>query len=114
MYSGPMCNFCEAAKSLLIRNNLEFKEIDISILSNYKLWPTNYFSVSELAKENKEYKHLVEENINSEEASKFMLRFINIERLVLNKILNEPRKRERFRLLIFFDFTGNFSTILTL
>ena len=41
----------------------------------------------ELAKENKEYRHLVEENINSEEASKFMLRFINIERLVLNKIL---------------------------
>ena len=30
MYSGPMCNFCEAAKRLLIRNNLEFKEIDIS------------------------------------------------------------------------------------
>ena len=63
------------------------EEIDISILSNYKLWPTNYFSVSELAKENKEYKHLVEENINSEEASKFMLRFINTERLVLNEIL---------------------------
>ena len=30
MYSGPMCNFCEAAKRLLLRNNLEFKEIDIS------------------------------------------------------------------------------------
>ena len=30
MYSGPMCSFCEAAKRLLIRNNLEFKEIDIS------------------------------------------------------------------------------------
>ena len=30
MYSGPMCNFCEAAKRLLKRNNLEFKEIDIS------------------------------------------------------------------------------------
>ena len=30
MYSGPMCNFCDAAKRLLIRNNLEFKEIDIS------------------------------------------------------------------------------------
>ncbi len=30
MYSGPMCNFCEAAKRLFIRNNLEFKEIDIS------------------------------------------------------------------------------------
>ena len=63
------------------------EEIDISIQSNYKLWPTNHFSVSELAKENKKYKHLVEENINSEEASKFMLRFINTERLVLNKIL---------------------------
>ena len=30
MYSGPMCTFCEAAKRLLLRNNLEFKEIDIS------------------------------------------------------------------------------------
>ena len=30
MYSGPMCNFCDAAKRLLLRNNLEFKEIDIS------------------------------------------------------------------------------------
>ena len=30
MYSGPMCSFCDAAKRLLARNNLEFKEIDIS------------------------------------------------------------------------------------
>ena len=30
MYSGPLCNFCEAAKRLLLRNNLEFNEIDIS------------------------------------------------------------------------------------
>ena len=30
MYSGPLCNFCDAAKRLLIRNNLKFKEIDIS------------------------------------------------------------------------------------
>ena len=30
MYSGPLCNFCEAAKRLLLRYNLEFKEIDIS------------------------------------------------------------------------------------
>ena len=30
MYTGPMCNFCEAAKRLFLRNNLEFKEIDIS------------------------------------------------------------------------------------
>ena len=30
MYTGPLCNFCEAAKRLLLRNNLEFNEIDIS------------------------------------------------------------------------------------
>ena len=30
MYSGPLCNFCDAAKRLLVRNNLEFTEIDIS------------------------------------------------------------------------------------
>ena len=31
MYSGPMCAFCDAAKRLLLRNNLEFNEIDVSI-----------------------------------------------------------------------------------
>ena len=30
MYSGPLCNFCDAAKRLLLRNNLEFNEIDVS------------------------------------------------------------------------------------
>ena len=30
MYTGPMCNFCEAAKRLFARNNLSYKEIDIS------------------------------------------------------------------------------------
>ena len=30
MYTGPMCNFCDAAKRLLARNNLNYKEIDIS------------------------------------------------------------------------------------
>ena len=30
MYSGPLCNFCEAAKRLFLRNNLKFEEIDIS------------------------------------------------------------------------------------
>ena len=30
VYSGPMCNFCDAAKRLLTRNNLQFTEIDIS------------------------------------------------------------------------------------
>jgi len=31
MYTGPRCNFCDAAKRLLTRNNLTYKEIDISI-----------------------------------------------------------------------------------
>jgi len=30
MYSGPFCNFCEAAKRLLSKNNLKYQEIDIS------------------------------------------------------------------------------------
>ena len=30
MYTGPLCNFCDAAKRLLARNNLSYKEIDIS------------------------------------------------------------------------------------
>ena len=31
MYTGPMCNFCEAAKRLFSRNNLKYQEIDISL-----------------------------------------------------------------------------------
>ena len=30
MYSGPMCNFCEATKRLLERNKLKYEVIDIS------------------------------------------------------------------------------------
>jgi|TARA_Y100000817_G_scaffold114048_1_gene89326 glutaredoxin 3 len=30
MYSGPACNFCDAAKRLLARNNIEYKEINIA------------------------------------------------------------------------------------
>tara|TARA_B100000427_G_scaffold307988_1_gene295910 strand:+ start:267 stop:521 length:255 start_codon:yes stop_codon:yes gene_type:complete len=30
MYTGPLCNFCDAAKRLLARNDLSFREIDIS------------------------------------------------------------------------------------
>ena len=30
MYTGPLCNFCDAAKRLFLRNNLKYKEIDIS------------------------------------------------------------------------------------
>ena len=30
MYTGQLCNFCEAAKRLFLRNDLSYKEIDIS------------------------------------------------------------------------------------
>ena len=30
MYTGPLCNFCEAAKRLSTRNNIKYQEIDIS------------------------------------------------------------------------------------
>ena len=30
MYTGPLCNFCEAAKRLFTRNNMKYQEIDIS------------------------------------------------------------------------------------
>ena len=30
MYTGPLCNYCEAAKKLLARNNAPYNEIDIS------------------------------------------------------------------------------------
>jgi len=30
IYTGPLCNYCEAAKKLLTRNNVEYKEISIT------------------------------------------------------------------------------------
>ncbi len=30
MYTGPICNFCDAAKRLLARNNATFTEINIA------------------------------------------------------------------------------------
>ena len=30
IYTGPLCNYCDAAKRLLTRNNIEYKEIEIS------------------------------------------------------------------------------------
>ena len=29
IYTGPLCNFCDAAKKLLTRNNVEYKEINM-------------------------------------------------------------------------------------
>ena len=30
IYTGPLCNFCDAAKKLLTRNNVAYKEINIA------------------------------------------------------------------------------------
>jgi glutaredoxin 3 len=30
IYTGPLCTFCDAAKKLLARNNVKYKEINIS------------------------------------------------------------------------------------
>ena len=30
LYTGPMCNFCDAAKRLFSRNNIKYEEIDIT------------------------------------------------------------------------------------
>ena len=31
VFMGPMCTFCDAAKRLLVRNNIPFKEINIAL-----------------------------------------------------------------------------------
>ena len=36
IYTGPFCNYCEAAKRLLSRNNIVFSEIDISKVDGAK------------------------------------------------------------------------------
>ena len=30
IYTGPLCNYCDAAKRLLTRNNINYKEINIA------------------------------------------------------------------------------------
>ena len=30
IYTGPLCTFCDAAKKLLARNNVEYSEVDIA------------------------------------------------------------------------------------
>ena len=30
IYTGPLCNLCDAAKRLLTRNNVDYKEINIT------------------------------------------------------------------------------------
>ena len=32
IYTGPLCNYCDAAKRLLTRNNASYKEINIALV----------------------------------------------------------------------------------
>ena len=34
VYMGPMCSYCDAAKRLLARNNITYKEINIALEEN--------------------------------------------------------------------------------
>tara|TARA_B100000029_G_scaffold52215_1_gene47477 strand:+ start:407 stop:661 length:255 start_codon:yes stop_codon:yes gene_type:complete len=36
IYTGPLCNYCDAAKRLLTRNNILYKEINIAIVDGAK------------------------------------------------------------------------------
>ena len=36
IYTGPMCNYCEAAKRLLTRNNAPFEEINVAKVEGAK------------------------------------------------------------------------------
>ena len=36
IYTGPMCNYCEAAKRLLTRNNASYEEIDVAKVDGAK------------------------------------------------------------------------------
>ena len=48
IYTGPLCNYCDAAKRLLTRNNVEYKEISDSSIS-YKKLPY-YLEIGKLRK----------------------------------------------------------------
>ena len=36
IYTGPLCNYCDAAKRLLTRNNASYKEINIATVNGAK------------------------------------------------------------------------------
>ena len=38
IYTGPLCNYCEAAKRLLARNNAPYKEINIATVDGCYGW----------------------------------------------------------------------------
>ena len=36
IYTGPYCNYCDAAKRLLTRNNVQYKEINVAEVNGAK------------------------------------------------------------------------------
>ena len=36
IYTGPLCNYCDAAKRLLTRNNVQYKEINVAEVNGAK------------------------------------------------------------------------------
>ena len=36
IYTGPYCNYCDAAKRLLTRNNVQYKEINVAEVDGAK------------------------------------------------------------------------------
>ena len=36
IYTGPFCNYCDAAKRLLTRNNVQYKEINVAEVDSAK------------------------------------------------------------------------------
>ena len=36
IYTGPFCNYCDAAKKLLTRNNATFKEVNVATVKGAK------------------------------------------------------------------------------
>ena len=36
IYTGPYCNYCDAAKRLLTRNNVQYKEINVAEVEGAK------------------------------------------------------------------------------
>ena len=41
IYTGPLCNYCDAAKRLLTRNNVEYKEINIATVEGCLLYTSD-------------------------------------------------------------------------
>ena len=69
-------------------NSLEqiSKEIDSSIHSNYRLWPTNHSAVNKLSKTDSKYESFLKNDLDKNDLSLFMERFKNVEKKALDSV----------------------------